>query len=300
MRVSQEIKPLLEVIKRNGFQVVPSGKHLKILKNGAVVTDKSGKHGGGPIILSSTPSESRDRDMTVKKLINNGIIKPEQDPWKPKKGKEAADGQPETIDEEKQRREAARLEGLASANRERAERTRKIRSRWEPIIARLGGWDKRGMQSEAGLIVYHYAKTRGREEAPASVTSAQQMVIRVKRGDTLSAKACVCFEILLDDLERQPAKMQERWFDLLQEAKGLPPRREKSVVIGPPRPPAPVPAAGPLQVLEGGKDEEVFGPPAPTLALRALAEMMIGQPAERDPKELVDIAHQILEMELRR
>jgi len=297
VRISAEIKPLLDAAKKNGYKIVPSGKHMKVLDSkGRVVIDKDGN---GPVIISSTPSESRDRDMTVTKFIRNGIIRPEQDPWKPQKGKQA-DGTPETIDEEKQRREAARLEGLASANRERAERTRKIRSRWEPIIARLGGWDKRGMQSEAGLIVYHYAKTRGREEAPASVTSAQQMVIRVKRGDTLSAKACVCFEILLDDLERQPAKMQERWFDLLQEAKGLPPRREKSVVIGPPRPPAPVPAAGPLQVLEGGKDEEVFGPPAPTLALRALAEMMIGQPAERDPKELVDIAHQILEMELRR
>jgi hypothetical protein len=307
VRVPADLKPLLDVAKKNGYKIVPSGrsKHMKVISpKGQQVVDDN-----GPLIVSGTPGDFRARDMHVKRFIGAGVIKPEQDPWREDKAKVRTDGKPETIDEEKTRREAARLEGLANMNRDRAERTRKIRARWEPIIARIGGWEKRGTVADAGQILHHYTKTRGREEAPASVSSAQQLVMRLRRGDTLSAKGAICFELLLDDLEHQPATLVERWHDLLREAKGLPPqKRTIGGTVGPPRPPAgsnngdeenEVPYPG-LSVIERRQDAKVFGAPAPRLALEALAEMVRGQSVERDTGELVDLAHKILEMELRR
>ena len=297
VKVPADIRPLIDAAKANGYKVVPSGrsKHMRVLDSkGKVVVDDN-----GPVIVSGSPGDHRMRDMHVQRFIAAGIIKPEQNPWKPEKGK-GADGQPEVIDEEKARRERVRLEGMAEANRERAERTRKIRSRWEPIIARIGGWEKRGTVADAGIILYHFAKTHGRTEAPKSVNSATQLITRVKRGDTLSADSAVCFEILLDDLERKPRDMVARWHDLLREAKGLPARSEAPPAMPLPEPPRPPrepqePVYEAPVVMEGDVLAEV-----PTLALEALAQMVRNLPPDSDHQDQLGLAKEILRMELRR
>jgi hypothetical protein len=311
-RVPDDLKPLVEAAKANGYKVVPSGrsKHMRVVDpKGKVVVDKN-----GPVIVSGSPGDFRARDMHVKRWIAAGIITAEQDPWRKDKGKPGVNGQPETRTEEQQRREALRLKGLAEMNQRRAERTRKIRSRWEPIIARLGGWDKRGMVTEAGLVLYHYVKSRGRTEAPKSQTAAGQLITRIKRGDTLSEDSAVCFEILLDHLESKPADLPRVWMNLVREARGLPALSEAAPAMTleeepepEPEPPhddgepRPEPYQG-LSVIERRQDTQVFGLPArvPKVALRALAEMMRGQPPDIDTEPLVEIATDILEMELGR
>lgn len=306
-RIPAELAPLIDAAKKNGYKVVPSGrsKHLRVVDDkGRVVVDEN-----GPVIVSGTPGDVRMRDMHVKRFIGAGIIKPEQDPWKPQKAGEK--GPAQQRDEKKQQVEAARLHGLAEASRQRAERTRKIRARWEPIMAKLGGWDKRGMQSETAKVLFHYVKSRGRTEAPASEIATIQLIQRIRRGDTLSHDSATVMELFLDDLEKYAGDIPQRWAELLREAKGLPTRSatpeagppivRRAVVPQPQEPPLAAPAVAtappepeyaPLVALAGETPLV-----APRLAIDALALMMTGLPEEMH-NEARAIARDILQLEL--
>ena len=300
MRVARELTPLIEVARKNGYQVVPTGKHPKLVKDGRVITDEN-----GPLIISTTPGDVRNRDATVTRWIKAGVLTPAQNPWREdkKKGDGGENGESPDLSDPKERQKQALRDALAKDSKERAERTRKIRGRWEPVVARIGGWDKRGMQAEMGLVLHHYATSLGRQEAPASKESAVQMITRIRKGDTLSNDSAVCFELLLDDLEKRPLDMPLRWMELVREAKGIP-AENRSVEIQP--------RGEPSQPQENGSGTAAWpeGPPRPTepdhpmavpaLALEALLEMTSGREFGPDGRRRVlQIARDILALELR-
>lgn len=225
---AKELKPLLDEIKANGFKVVPSGKHHKVVdvegKLGAknkVVTDTN-----GPIIISSTPGDFRARDMHVKRLKGAGIIK--RDPWAKDKG-EAAEGRKKGFSEDDKARARERI---AQESRRREERTKQLRSRVEPIVMKLGGWERRGATAELGRVAMYFAAKAGKKTW-ASESSAMQNAHQLKKGNTLSDQAVDAWNLLCDELEKawrrgpgttpNDEALRERWFELVREEKGIKP-----------------------------------------------------------------------------
>jgi hypothetical protein len=221
MKTSSDLRPLLDLIKKNKYKVVPSGKHHKVLDpKGRVVTDAN-----GPLIISSTPGDHRARDMHVKRLRDAGVLKPDQDPWKPQKEKDP-DAKGKKKDplagdpEAKARREAAKVAAIKAKSAANAERTRKVRARLEPIVTKLGGWDKFGLTSNLGLVYFHLMKTMNQVDGPATAASAAGTIQRLKRGETLSEKTIPLVEIMLNDLEKKGDPVA-RFMELQREAKGI-------------------------------------------------------------------------------
>jgi len=312
--IPRELRPLVDAAKKNGYKVLPAGraKHLRVIDpKGKVVVDAQ-----GPVIVSSTPSEHRHRDMHVQRWIAAGIITADQNPWKPQKAKEGENGQPETRSEEEERLLAAKKAEIAEQDRARANRTKKIRERLEPIIARLGGWEKRGLQADMGRVLFRLS--RGWTGAPKNENSAGQLITRIKRGDTLGEGSAECLERLLKELENHE-DLVLHWTNLVRESKdlpkltalppaktepepepepGLPPEPEE-LLPGPHGSPAE--RYGGLSVIERRRDMEHFDlPRKPELAILVMAEMMRGQPADVDVEPLVELAMKVQELEMGR
>lgn len=212
---AKELQPLKAILEKNGYELVPRGQHLKVKKrstNEFVTDDK------GPVIFSSTPGDHRARDMHVKRLIGAGVMKPEQNPWKPKKEQ---DGRASVITSDEVK--LKRIEAMKEASRVRARKTQILRSRMEPLVASLGGWDKRGLAPELALTAKHYLASRKRVEAWESDSGAIQNARQLRMGATLSDKARTAWELFLDELDRAEDR-EKRYFELVRESKGLAPK----------------------------------------------------------------------------
>lgn len=230
-----EMNELIAHIRRTGYKVTKSGKHNKVLKpNGAVLIDAEE---GGPVILSSSPGDSRWREMKVKQLIRLGVFA--ADPFKKEtaaQGKGAGRGarrraaaeqadQVEEGDEPLTGKAAVEAERKAKREREQRrvaeksaeykKRTIVLRGRIEPMIARLGGWNTGVGRFVNGITLSEFATTLmnwgerdereevpidtlGRKPTAGAAMSATQMLR--KPDETIGEKWLPLFEAFGDYL----------------------------------------------------------------------------------------------------
>lgn len=251
-----EVSELIGHIRKAGFKVVRSGnqKHYKIQdKGGRIVTDDN-----GPLIISTSPSDFRWREMHVQRLMRAGVLK--TDPYKatgkqsrgPQNGNghgpEEDDGPKKTPEEMRKERERDATAAVARTRSSSAiEGTAKLRARFEPIVPHLGGWAQgagpRAHLSlttlrvltigEVAAVMHHWAVARGRMELPrdritkaiASPKEAESAARGLKQGSTISEKWQPLAAVFLDDLWRDagndPKLAAGRYMHLLREEKGL-------------------------------------------------------------------------------
>lgn len=279
----KEVTELLRAIRANGYKTVPSGGgHKKVVdRHGKAVVDSN-----GPLLISSSPSDHRWRDMHVKRLMKAGVLK--EDPWNPEektRDRNQNGGDPQ---------HGARVAAMYRKQIARDERTRQIRMRLEPMVARLGGWDKQGFTSQIGRVMFSYARSRGRVEAPVTEAAAVQNARNLKGGATLSDKAAVCWELLLTDLEQAFDESQEdglrgRYFELVREAQGLGTPR-----LVPDEPEAP--AA--LELVTEQHRRHPVEVSIPSLALEVAIRMGMGAASEPDMDQILVLAERIARMEM--
>jgi len=294
----KEVDFLIKAVKARGYNVVPSGGgHKKVVdKHGKSVVDAN-----GPLLISSSPSEVRWRDMHVSRLMKAGVLK--EDPWNPEeKERRSSGGDParnRRVSEAVQRKQASRQE-----------RTKKIRAKLEPIVARLGGWDKRGFVADLGRVQYHLAKSMGRVETPKSLASAIQNARQMKMGGTLSDHNALCWELLIDDLERHDRRDRDhgllnRWAELQRGARGLPiedeeeslPSAQAAILelTGPRTLPEQLPAPS-----SNGRPEPhpAAGPTLPRMAIEIAARMGASIRTDDDMNRVLVLSERIARLEL--
>jgi hypothetical protein len=219
------------------FKVAKSGqKHYKVLHaNGSSVVDEN-----GPLIISSSPSDMRWREMTVKRLMASKVLK--SDPYKETRGRaEDASEAPELTEQEKaeEKRKAAQRMALRDRSEGFRLRTGRLRARIEPIISRLGGWSRGGSGvkvSDFIVILERWARAEAPEliptgsggigEVPASAWTGAVNNLRTPDG-TLSEKWLPLFEGFADRLERdagsppEPSESALIYLDMVRESKGI-------------------------------------------------------------------------------
>lgn len=281
----KEVAELEKAIRKSGYKLVPSGGgHKKVVdQRGRPVVDRN-----GPLIVSSSPSEARWREMHVSRLMNAGVLK--EDPWNP---------------EERPRRQglqdpAVKEKAHIALQREMARReqeTKKIRERIEPLVVKLGGWEKHGFVADLGRVMYHVVKARGRVEAPKNQAAAVANARNLKLGGTLSDSNAICWNLLLDDLEQAqlsgPTGLRDRWVELCREAKGvnrvpstLPPELPGLNGVEP-EPPTPLQLApAPAAIV------------VPRLALEAAARMGKGVTTDAEMNEVIVLAEKFAQLEI--
>jgi hypothetical protein len=319
--VQKDINELKRLVIANGFKYVPNGAgHLKLLnKKGAVVVDAN-----GPVIMSTSASDVRAREMHIKRLLGVGALK--TDPFKDQKklGERSGD------DAQKSKRERsiaaitspeareARHRSDVARSKAREENTQKLRARLEPFVMSLGGWDKKGTSADLGRTLFYFLQSRNRAEAFSTLDSCYQNVYTLRKGNTLSDRSVDAWSLLLDEIERAGDTVEARrtrYFELLRDALGVkaPPATQTH--------PEPEPERQPIGELlhrqpESGSKAETTTPSVtngqrqpyrtPQLALKALAEMMqgvadgTGLMADNDKKRerALGIAEEILDMEI--
>lgn len=246
----KEVTALIGHIRGAGFRVSKSGnqKHWKVMhKTGAAVIDAK-----GPIIISSSPSEHRWREMTVQRLMAANVLK--KDPYKKtatggEQNGTTPRGQHLASPEMREAAKQARVAAIQRISQDHHERTSKLRARLEPVIARLGGWSRArgpggnttGIQVvELTRVAMHWGKTRGISETPeATESAAVQSMRNLMTGGTLGRLWLPFAERFVDDLEDhagtppRPEKAAERYMELLREMKGVPVARPPREPTGP-------------------------------------------------------------------
>lgn len=218
----KDVRDLISHIRATkSYKVTSSGKHHRVLDlKGRVVVDEN-----GPIIISKTPSEHRWREMTVHRLMRAGVFK--SDPYKQHHEKKAeANGKGDHLTKEETRQ--LQRESIARLGRNRADRTKRLREKLEPLVAAAGGWnDRRGSTrgvspSELGQAAHHWGAERGRVDRPPSVGAATQAAnVNLKKGGTLSERTADFWEAFVNEWAAAPDT--RRWYiDMVRAAKGLP------------------------------------------------------------------------------
>jgi hypothetical protein len=294
---SSDMSTLLKEARKNGYKTVPGGGgHKKLVdRYGKTVTDAN-----GPLILSSSPSDARWREMTVKRWMAAGVLKSDPFDSTPltkgargvgNKGK----GRNRIADPDVQ---AAKIAAIhAKSERDKAA-TLKLRETWEPIMVKLGGWDKYGVLAQTGEAIFWFGEHRGHVERFPSASAAKQALSQVKKGNTLSEKSRIAITYFSDEITKDPTKVQERYFELVRLSKGLPAREDDPIRGGEPLSDPP-----PKEEREKQKPQvngsTPGGRPAtkPSLALEVVAQMMVGR-SEVDDRVL-KLGEEIQEMELR-
>lgn len=313
---AKELKPLVDAIKKNGFKVVPSGKHHKIVdvegKLGAknkVVTD-----GKGPILISSTPGDFRARDMHVKRLLDRGVIT--KDPWAKDKG-EGKEGRAANVTSPEARAKAR--ERIAEESKRRHERTLQLRSRIEPIVTKLGGWERRGMVTELGRTAFHFLEDNNRSERWKTEAGALQNANQLRKGNTLSDQAVDAWNLFADELEKawrrgpgtspNDEALRERYFELVRAGKGIKdepkPDKQRERRNGPVhryqmedrQEPEPEPEAAAAPERRNGAHVGPLSEKLPTVALKAV--FLMSQDRRLDQMdEVLEVGEEILRLEI--
>jgi hypothetical protein len=273
------------MVQARGYQVVPSGSgHWKILDS----KGRSVRDNDGPLILSGTSSEVRSRAMSVKRLLDAGVL--DIDPWAPQKpkGERNGDEPDERTAQEEAEREAA-AERQRSDDFRRSERTRLVRERMEPMVVLLGGWDKRGLRRELGTVAFYVAERLGLEPRWSSAEAAAENADGIRKGATLSTSMAACWERFLNEIEAWP-DMQGRYMMLLREAKGL---AEPS--IGSDQ------AHQQREIMEEVAGGPVRQQPLPvsSLALELAYELGVGRTDSLDKPRAMQLLTEVLQLEQR-
>lgn len=296
-----EVDILIRAARANGYKTVPAqGGHKKIVNHrGQPVVDNN-----GPLILSSSPSDARWREMTVKRWLAAGVIK--VDPFESDTPSKAVrkltggavsgkGGRSRLADADVQAAKVAAIKANAAAARDA---TQRLRESWEPIIVKLGGW-KMGMVTQVADTAHWWNEHRGHVDGFTSQAGARSAVQGLKLGQTLSERNRKAFAFFLDELVKS-GNAQERYFEILRLSKGLPPKEVEPIRGGRPLPDPP-----PLEERQKQKEvftnghgrKETIGPATkPSLALEAVAQMMVGR-SEVD-LEVLRIGEQIQQLEL--
>lgn len=313
MRYPEDVRPLITAARKNGFTVVPDGrsKHAKVVY-GKTFGAKSGQRvmadDGKPLIISTTPSEARNRDLMANRMLKAGVIKREQVPWwneKPKDDKSG--GKRRTAFNDPTRREeieAAKLAGIREKSQRLNEQTAKLRSRLEPMIVKMGGWKERGGKgsgvaaTELAGVAAHFARSRGRMELPKDVSEnalkASAQTLKTP-GGTLGDRWLPFWTLFVDELERTGDPLG-RWLELYREWKGIPERKEVET-------PAPLPPPGNGRAVvrwhEDDRPQPVVGPVTqPQWSIKA-AVMMARSP-ENSEEAILEVFEKLWQMESER
>jgi hypothetical protein len=293
-----EIDILVREARKNGFKTVPApGGHKKFVDHhGKPVTDSK-----GPVIISSSPGDFRWREMTVKRMMGAGILK--TDPFESSpKGKavqrlkggavSGKGGGSRLADPDVQQKKVEAIHAKAAA--ERAE-TQGLREKWEPIIVKLGGW-KMGMVTQVADVAFWWNEHRGHVDRFTKQSSARSAIQSMKLGQTLNERNRKAFEFFVDELLKAKDP-RERYFEILRLSKGLPAKEEDETIRGGTPLPDPQPKEAAQKPTNGSGAKHRIGPATkPSLALEAVAQMMVGR-TEVDEKVLA-IGQQIQDMEL--
>lgn len=233
-----EIRELVKHVRANGFKVAKTGggAHQKVLtKSGQPVVDAN-----GPLIISGSPGERRWREMHVQRFMAAGVLK--NDPFKetregdtegrPKRGAHLRD--PEI--------EARRLRALRERSDALKEQSMVLRSRAEPIVAKLGGWGTRTTLGtvtplEFSEVIWHWAIREQRSELPettprgepTTIDHMRQAVMRLKApSETIPERWLGLLKAFIDELERDAglppdaAEAANRYRTLHRESRSLP------------------------------------------------------------------------------
>lgn len=198
-----EIDILLRAARANGYKTVPGRGHRKFVdQHGRPVVDSN-----GPVIISSSPSDHRWREMTVKRLMGAKIIK--TDPFKSQSKTKAAEEESQGKNgrgDAQLRKERKQAE---AAGEERVERTAALGERLGSLLATVGEVRPSDLARVASYVHNNW-------ELDSAMTTA---------GHFLAGKALHPREIermmpLVDRLEKAPSSRAE-WFMLLRETLGL-------------------------------------------------------------------------------
>lgn len=333
MATQSEVRVLEAAIRKRGFKIVRTGNgaHKKILdKKGAVVVDKD-----GPLILSGSPGDRRWIEMHVHRLTHAGVLA--SDPFKPtpsgqqepsengeKKGKRGDLQSPEV--------KARMRQAIADKSAASKEATARLRSRWEPILAKLGGWGDAtgGHRPARGVsivefteVMHHWAQVRGRVELPKKTQRGTPMnmgaMTQITRnlkipGNTIGDYWMPLFKVFIDELEMNAGspvdaqKAANRYMELVKETKGIvkppdTPQAGPATVAAVPLPRGPH-EAEPEPIPVRPQTPPVLGPltevHAPRLALETLYLLARRDSAGADEKRIIGLAAEIAELELNR
>lgn len=300
-----EIDVLLRAARTNGYKTVPAqGGHKKIVDHrGRPVVDSN-----GPLILSSSPGDFRWREMTVKRWLASGVLK--VDPFSADTPTKAVrkltggaaggkGGGTRLTDPEIQ---AKKVEAIKARFAEHRGLSQKIREDFEPIVVKLGGWEKHGLKRQVGGVVFWFNEWRGHVERFPTESAAASALSNLKKGNALNDNSRTALGYFVDELKKSPDPAA-RYFELLRLSKGLPAKEEDGVRGGTPLVDPP-PKEDRERVAAEKHDSNGHGPverigPAtkPSLALEAVAQMMIGR-TEIDER-ILKIGEEIQDMELR-
>jgi hypothetical protein len=197
-----EIDVLLKAARANGFKTVPGRGHRKFVdRHGKTVVDDN-----GPVIISSSPSDHRWREMTVKRMMGAKILKVDPFASHEKVKDRDAGGERNGKGDVQLRKE--RNESLA-AGEQKIQRTTELRNRLGPLLANAGDVRPGDLARVASFV-------NGKWELDSAMTTS---------GHFLAGKALHPGEIermmpLVERLEKAPSARAE-WFMLLRETLGL-------------------------------------------------------------------------------
>lgn len=300
---SADIAILLKEARKNGFKTIPGGGgHKKLVdKHGRPVIDSN-----GPLILSSSPSDARWREMTVKRWIAAGVIK--RDPFKgdePVKALRGGAARSRLSDPDVQ---AAKVAAVKARFAEHRGLSQKIREDLEPIIVKLGGWDKAGLKQQIADVIYWYNGWRGHVEHFPSESAAASALRNLKKGNALNDNSRTAIGYFVDELKNAP-DAAARYFELLRLSKGLPPREDEPIRGGTKLPDPPmkeereaVAATGRTKSRTATADATNGSRPATkpgALALEAVAFMVMGKDKDEvDMDRVLQLGEEIQQMEL--
>lgn len=335
MATQSEVRVLEAAIRKRGFKIVRTGNgaHKKILdKKGAVVVDKD-----GPLILSGSPGDRRWIEMHVHRLTHAGVLN--SDPFKPTPSGQQDQGGEQNGEKPKGKRadlqdpaiRARMLQTIQDKSAASKEATAKLRSRWEPILAKLGGWGDAtgGHRPARGVsivefteVMHHWAQVRGRTELPKKTQRGTPMnmgaMTQITRnlkipGNTIGDYWMPLFRVFIDELEMKAGspvdaqKAANRYLELLKEMKGIT-EAPQAPPAGPPtlapRPLPQTPHEPPEPTPLRPQSPPVFGPAtrvhAPKLALETLYLLARRDSGGTDEKRIIGLAAEIAELELNR
>lgn len=208
------------------YKVVSGGKHKKIIyakdapgnRAGQAVRDES-----GPLILSDTPGEHRNRELAVHRLLKAGVLR--FDPWKPPQGKDQrvgeTAGRSDGDREDKFEQKIAHRLAVSDEHRRTNQLTQDLRERVEPIVAKLGGWDKRGLKAELSSAAYNFLEQISFEPRWPTKGAANQSCFQLAKGQTLNTPSRNMWSRFFDELESSIDGPTTRYFELVRAAKGL-------------------------------------------------------------------------------
>jgi hypothetical protein len=333
MATQSEVRVLEGAIRKRGFKIVRTGNgaHKKILdKKGAVVVDKD-----GPLILSGSPGDRRWIEMHVHRLTHAGVLnpfKPTPSGQEPKEGE--ANGKPKgkRADLQDPAIRARMLQTIQDKSAASKEATARLRARWEPILAKLGGWSERGGDPhhrggvsivEFTEVMQHWATVRGRTEMPKKTQRGTPMnmgaMTQITRnlkipGNTIGDYWMPLFKVFVDELEMKAGspvdsqKAANRYLELLKEMKGITAAPQAPPAGPPTLAPQPLPQtpheALPEPTPLRPQTPPVLGPAtrvhAPRLALETLYLLARRDSSGTDEKRIIGLAAEIAELELNR